>query len=263
MKAFLVIFSIFLLVFGASILYYRSGPSGGGGTLPPGPGKGSKNPAASASAGFLANKILSGEVGPEKVDYRKLEIRQDKSGSLKSGESRIFTAVAEDDKGVKLTVAVAWLSANPLLGNLSGTLGSETKFTAVKEGQGKIMAQLESLKAEKEIIVSGGSLAPAGQTLLSTNGQVTVPVRAMEIRIYDPSGARFNVNESRTYTAKVLYANSQEKKVEIDWGLKPADLGSLNKVKGSEVVFTARRSGGGILKAAFEGLSASLYLQVN
>ena len=278
MKTFLVIFSIVLLAFGASILYYRSGsgkpnsPSSSNSTTSGKPA--TSNPVASVpsqNSGQSAADVLSETTGPApSVKLLSLEIRQSQTGILNVGKQRVYTGVAKDETGAVVTVGVAWSLSNVSLGTLSTTQGSETVLTAKKVGVGKMLASFENLKAERDLEVGALTGPVLGSATTNPPSQIDSAVQAVpnpkpvELRIYDTSGRRFNVNESRTYNGRVLYSDNTERKVEtITWSVDPSDLGSLNSATGTDVTFTAKRTGTGSLKASFENLSTSVYLLVN
>lgn len=277
MKAFVGVLGVLLLLFGASIIYFRGDFNVGGKTsnkVISNKGNESNDQKKEVNQ---APTITSNPAPVVVSKYTTLEIRQNKLGSAKIGETRIYTAVAKDETGAVVTVDAQWSLAKPSLGSLSLASGPETKFVAQTSGKGKILASFKDLKAEKEVEVGAGAVAgvttgvpvtSATQTSSTTVYAVGTTAQSTEIKpyaiyLYDPSGNRFNIGESRTFTSQVQYVDNNVKTPELIWSVEPSDLGTLDKTKGSSVIFKASRSGSGNLKATFENLSASLYIQVN
>lgn len=291
MKTFLVVFAVVLLVFGASILYYRNGgapvPSVQNGTNQSN-SQNKSNPVSvnlpSQSNSSVTSNLTSGNTQGAQTgasNYSSLEIRSAQTGSLKVGESRTFSAVAIDSSGAAVSVNASWSVSNPSLGTITSTSGTEVKFTAKKEGSGNLVAVYQSLKAEKAVSVAVSSTTLSASTA-NTAGTAPTPaakpvttyavgtpaegteVKPYEIRITDPSGGRFNVGDSRTFTAQVLYTDNSLKTVNLTWSLNPGGLGSLNTNNGSSVTFTAQSAqSGGTLTATLGNISSSVYIQIN
>lgn len=275
MKAFVAVLAVLLLLFGASIIYFR-GDFNLGKNLSP---KVSESKDQKTGPGAKTETAPSAPVAanptPEATKYTTLEIRQNKLGAIKIGEERIYTAVARDDTGAAITVDAGWSLTSPNLGSLSLAQGPETKFTAKAPGKGKILASFKEIKAEKDIEVGSGAVAGAtvkNSTTATTNSTTiyavgtssqSTEVKPYAIRLYDPSGNRFNVGETRTFTSQVQYTDNSVKTPDLTWSVDPSDLGSLDKTKGSSVTFRANRGGSGTLKAVLDNLSASLYIQIN
>lgn len=279
MKAFIAVFAIVLLAFGASILYYRGDfgvPGKSPTTLPSSTQSTLKdnspsNPGSSFNiAGSpIAPSTLGSTATPPVVvpTYSSLAIAQDPSGSVKEQSTVSLKSTAKDKNGTLVSVGATWVVDDSNIGTLSTTSGTEVTFTAKKAGKIKVTASYQSLTAFVTITVVSKEPVLGATTSGSTNtppAQPTKPaVTPVEIRLYDTNGSRLNNGDTRTYTAQVFYSDGTLKSVDVNWSLDPGDLGSLNRTKGSSVDFKATRSGSGNLKASLGNLSSSLYIQVN
>lgn len=280
MRAFLAVFAIVLLAFGASILYYRgdfglpgktqtattnSTQSTETGTPPSNPGS-TFDIAQSPNSGAPA-------LGTTSVTYSTISIQQDPVGSVEVGKSVDFKALGKvAGSGAPLPVNATWTLADISLGTLSNTQGTSVNFTATKAGATKITAKLQNLVATSNVTVKAAVLGTTSnqtntQTPATTTTTTTTTakpaVTPVEIRLYDTNGSRLNTGDTRTYTAQVFYSDGTLKATNVNWSLNPGDLGTLNRTKGSSVDFKANRSGNGTLNATLGSLSASLYIQVN
>lgn len=273
MKAFIGVLAVLLLVFGASVIYFR-GDFNVDKKLTIENGQLTKGKAETQKTGAVAGQSTP-VVTPK---FSSLEVLQSEIPALKVSESRTLTAVAKDETGALVSVEANWRLSNPNLGTLSTVIGTETKFTARKIGKVKVLVSYKEWKTEKEFEVLSGTVAGVTTSVVSTaptttasttsTGNVGVgstlpPVAPFEIKLYDPTGSRFNIGESRSFTAQVQYTDNSVKTPDLDWLISPSDLGSLDRSKGASVSFKALKSGSGTIKATLGNLSSSLYLQVN
>lgn len=282
MRAFLAVFAIVLLAFGASILYYRGdfGLPGKTQTATTSPAQSTEtgtppsNPGSTFDIAQSPNSTTT--LGTTSVTYSTISIQQDPVGSVQVGNSVDLKALGKvASSGALLPVSTTWSLADANLGTLSGSQGVSVTFTAAKAGTAKITAKLQNLTATANVTVKSsvlGSSANQSNTPTSGSSTTTTPpaggpakpaVTAVEIRLFDTNGSRLNTGDTRTYTAQVFYSDGTLKSTDVNWSVNPGDLGSLNRTKGSSVGFKANRSGNGTLTATLGSLSASLYLQVN
>ncbi len=261
MKVFLFVLAFILILFGASIWYYRASPGGGS----PISFFGNKNTASKEG------NVLSGKTQTE--NYKTLEVIEGTTGKLSVGAKRVFFAVAKTETGGSVSVNGNWNLSDKTIATIDSPQGTETSMTASKEGKTILFLSYQNLKAEKQINVSGvvlGSNVSPSPTPSSTPkpSLTTAPTtavaspRVLAINIYDPDGRRMVVGDQRNFQAKVATSDGKEKIVDVDWSLS-ADLGTLNRVHSSSTDFKALKMGNGVLTATYQGVSASISLQVN
>lgn len=257
-----------LILFGASIWYYRASPGGG------------------SPISFFSNKntgdsnkdgsVLSGKTQPE--NYKTLEVVEGTTGKWGIGQKRVFFAVAKTDTGGSVSVDGKWYLSDNTIGVIDSSQGSETTMTASKEGKVILFLSYQNLKAEKQIDVGGAVLgsnvtptptATPSPTPKINKPSVTVaptataaPLRPIAVNIYDSNGQRIVVGDQRNFQAKVVMSDGKENVVDVDWSLS-GDLGTLSRVHSSSTDFKALKMGNGTLTASYQGVFASLSLQVN
>lgn len=271
MKAFIAVFAIVLLAFGASILYYRgdfgafnkpvattststqSTPNTNSQSNPGSSFDIAKNPVSPSTLGTATPPPA---VVPT---YLSLAITQDPVGSVKEEASVNLMSTAKDKNGALVSVGSSWAVADSSIGSLSATSGADVTFVAKKAGKTKVTASFQSLKSTITVTVTAKEPVLGATTTAPAKPAVT-PV---EIRLYDTNGSRMSTGDTRTFTAQVFYSDGTLKSVDVNWSVDPSDLGSLSRTKGSSVDFKASRSGGGTLRASLDNLSSSLYIQVN
>lgn len=263
MKIFLFVLAFILILFGASIWYYRASPGGG---LPI-----SFFSQKNTDSGNKDGNVLSGKTEAE--NYKTLEVVEGTTGKWGVGAKRVFFAVAKTDTGGSVSVSGNWSLSDSAIGVIDSPDGTETTMTAIKEGQTTLFLSYQNLKAEKQISIGGAVLgsnvslsptpSPTPKPSVTTAPTATVaPPRVLAVNIYDPDGRRMVVGDQRNFQAKVVMSDGKEKIVDVDWSLN-ADLGTLSRVHSSGTDFKALKMGNGVLTATYQGVSASISLQVN
>lgn len=268
MKAFIAVFAIVLLAFGASILYYRGDfglskktpvttvsqtPSNSTATPPTNPGS-----AFDIAKGPATPPEVLGLPATQPV-YTLLSIKRGFEGNVEVGSSLDLKVMAKDSGEALVNVEGTWSVSDSSVGSLSGASGTSVTFNGLKPGTAKITAKYRSLVNSINVMVVAKVLGATATPVTPAKPAVT----AVEIRLYDTNGSRLNNGDTRTYTAQVYYSDGTLKSVDVNWSVDPTDLGSLSRTKGSSVDFKASRSGSGNLKATLGNLSTSLYVQVN
>jgi len=264
MKVFLFVLSFILILFGASIWYYRASPSGSS----PLSFFSQKN----TDSGNKDGSVLSGKTQPE--NYKTLEVVEGTTGKWDVGQKRVFFAVAKTGTGGSVSVSGNWSLSDDTVGKIDSKDGTETTMTASKEGKVILFLSYQDLKAEKQINVGGAvlgsnvfpspTLSPTIKPPSETAAPTATPtsLRVLTVNIYDPDGRRMSVGDQRNFQAKVVMSDGKEKVVDVDWSLS-GDLGTLSRVHASNTDFKALKMGNGSLIATYQGVSASLSLQVN
>lgn len=261
MRVVLFVLAFILILFGVSIWYYRTSPGGG------------------SFISFFSNKNTTskdGNVLSEKTqseNYKTLEIVEGTTGKLNVGAKRVFFAVAKTDKGGSVSVSGNWSLSDSTIAAIDSPDGPETSMTASKEGKAILFLSYQNLKAEKQVNVGGAVLgsnvslsptpSPTPKPSVTTAPEASVAtLRVLAVNIYDPDGRRMVVGDQRNFQAKVVMSDGKEKIVDVDWSLS-GDLGTLSRVHSSNTDFKALKMGNGRLTATYQGVSASISLQVN
>ena len=280
MRAFIAVFAIVLLAFGASILYYRGdfGPIGKNPTptstdqtantstvgIPANPSSAFNIAQGPSTSTNTTGNTISQTANPP--TYVSLSVTPSPIGSIKVGDTKDLKAMAKDKSGVLVNVNATWTVVDSGVGDLSNSQGTSTTFTAKKVGKTKVTATYQDLMntVDVSVIAKTPVLGAATDTTgTGTTASVKPAVTPVEIRLYDTNGTRLNNGDTRNYTAQVFYSDGSLKSVDVNWSVDPGDLGTLSRTKGSSVDFKASRTGNGNLKATLGNLSASLYIQVN
>ena len=202
-----------------------------------------------------------------------MEVVEGTTGKLSIGAKRVFFAVAKTGTGGSVSVNGDWNLSDNTIATIDSTQGSETSMTASKEGKTILFLSYKNLKAEKPISIGGAVLgsnvslsptpSPTIKPSVTTAPTATVAsLRVLAVNIYDPDGRRMVVGDQRNFQAKVVMSDGQEKIVDVDWSLS-GDLGTLSRVHSSSTDFKALKMGSGTLTATYQGISASISLQVN
>lgn len=287
MKAFLLVLSVILILFGLSIWYYRANPEGGftfpklnlfkkqatdqaTGTPTPTIGK----EVSARNDGGVApdfGSVLSGNQSGDEI--RTVEIIDADKGLLAIGKSRVFFGIGKTKDGGSVSVKGSWQVADSSLGSLSLKDGSEVVMTPLKEGKSKLVLSFGNLRSEREIqiaaqvlgaVVSKPSPTPTPTATKTPFTPSPIPKSSNEVAvaIYDPDAGRISVGDSRNFSAKVLFSDGSQKNLEVNWSLSNG-LGTLSRSKGITTDFRALKTGEGELKAEYQGISTLLSLQVN
>ena len=276
MRAFIAVFAIVLLAFGASILYYR-GDFGGpakpdtttiSSTQSTSDGTPPSNPGSAFDIAQSPNSPTTLGAATPAPAYSSLSITQTPTGNIQVGNSVDFKAMGKDTKTAALVnVNADWTVSDATIGTLTSSKGESTTFNGLKPGTAKITAKYQSLTATTNAVVVAKVLGTPTNSTTAPTTTTTTPakpaVTAVEIRLYDTNGTRLNSGDTRTYTAQVFYSDGTLKSVDVNFSVDPGDLGTLNRTKGSSVDFKASRSGNGSLKATLGNLTSSLHIQIN
>jgi hypothetical protein len=154
------------------------------------------------------------------------------SVTIAAGQSQGFTATATltDGSTLDVTASVHWSVANPLLANISNTLGTAGVLTSLTAGTTTVTATLGSVSGSADLFVNAASLVSitVGPSGLSLALGVTAPLTATGL---------FSDGSTQDITASVQWSSSSGQFVNV------SALGVVTSIAVGSSTITATSNG--------------------